>query len=173
MTWARLLTEIVPSTFTPASRRAATSFRKAMGSSTTPLPMTLRQPGRNTPQGTSCKMNFLLWMMTVWPALCPPPYRATMEKFSEKTSTILPLPSSPHCAPTMTAVLPFFKFHSMEVSRAAALAALQGHTHLSHPRGKSSAEFLECMPSRCVLDMIHCRARDGQLELPPRGSQSH
>src|SRR5258708_5981629 len=45
-------------------------------------------------------------MMTVCPALWPPAYRATMEKFSERTSTILPLPSSPHWAPTITAVLP-------------------------------------------------------------------
>src|SRR5204862_533603 len=29
-----------------------------------------------------------------------------MVKCSESTSTILPLPSSPHCAPTMTAVFP-------------------------------------------------------------------
>src|SRR5712692_2837893 len=132
MTWARLLTEIVPSTFTPASRRAATSVRKAIGSSTTPLPMTLRQPGRNTPQGTSCKMNFLLWMMTVWPALCPPPYRATMEKFSEKTSTILPLPSSPHCAPTMTAVLPFFKANSAEQDDGRPGRITESHTLYAH-----------------------------------------
>src|SRR5579859_3664222 len=31
-----------------------------------------------------------------------------MEKLRERTSTILPLPSSPHWAPTMTAVLPRF-----------------------------------------------------------------
>src|SRR6267142_1158766 len=57
-------------------------------------------------------------MMTVWPALWPPAYRATMEKFSERTSTILPLPSSPHWAPTMTAVLPRFTFtHSSPAVR--------------------------------------------------------
>ena len=49
-----------------------TSPRKAMGSSTTPLPMTPLQPGRRTPQGMSCRTNFLPWMMTVWPALWPP-----------------------------------------------------------------------------------------------------
>src|SRR5207245_9596666 len=65
-----------------------------------------------------------------------------MEKFSERTSTILPLPSSPHCAPTMTAVLPFFKFNSVEVSCTAALAALQGRTHFFHPRRCAIAEIL-------------------------------
>ena len=30
-----------------------------MGSSTTPLPITLRHPARSTPQGTSCKNEFL------------------------------------------------------------------------------------------------------------------
>src|SRR5450755_3239897 len=58
-------------------------------------------------------MNFFPLMMTVWPALCPSAETATTEKFSERTSTILPLPSSPHCAPTMTAVLPFFKVSSV------------------------------------------------------------
>ena len=42
----------------PASRSLPTSLRKAMGSSTTPLPMTARQSGRSTPQGTSCSTNF-------------------------------------------------------------------------------------------------------------------
>src|ERR1700756_3476385 len=58
-------------------------------------------------------MNFLPLMMTVCPALWPPAYRATTGKPSESTSTILPLPSSPHCAPTMTAVLPFFTDRSL------------------------------------------------------------
>src|SRR4051794_29097638 len=43
-------------------------------------------------------------MMTVWPALWPPAYLATTAKRSESTSTILPLPSSPHWAPSTTAV---------------------------------------------------------------------
>src|SRR5215469_1503444 len=108
MTCARLETKRFPSTLTPAARSAPTSLRKASGSSTTPLPMTLRHPARSTPQGTSWRINFLPLMITVWPALCPPAYRATSEKFSDSTSTILPLPSSPHWAPTITAVLPFF-----------------------------------------------------------------
>ena len=38
---------------------------------------------------------------------------ATVEKFSDSTSTIFPLPSSPHWAPTITAVLPFFNCSSV------------------------------------------------------------
>lgn len=49
-------------------------------------------------------------MMTVWPALCPPAYRATTEKRSESTSTILPLPSSPHWAPTTVTLATFNPF---------------------------------------------------------------
>src|SRR5262249_7442840 len=48
--------------------------------------------------------NFCPLMMTVCPALCPPAYRATTANRSDRTSTILPLPSSPHWAPTTTAV---------------------------------------------------------------------
>src|SRR2546429_7919476 len=39
-------------------------------------------------------------MTSVWPALCPPWNRTTMSACSESQSTILPLPSSPHWAPT-------------------------------------------------------------------------
>src|SRR5580658_9495684 len=92
--------------FTPAARSDDTSLRKASGSMTTPLPTTLVHSGRKTPPGTSCRTNFFPLMMTVCPALWPPAYRATTEKVRVSTSTILPLPSSPHWAPTMTAVLP-------------------------------------------------------------------
>src|SRR5690554_5540892 len=38
-------------------------------------------------------------MTRVCPALCPPWYLTTMSARSESQSTILPLPSSPHCEP--------------------------------------------------------------------------
>src|SRR4029079_10438888 len=41
-------------------------------------------------------------MTRVWPALCPPWNRPTISACSESQSTILPLPSSPHCEPTTT-----------------------------------------------------------------------
>ena len=65
--------EVAVRSVTPAlAQRARSSLSRAIGSSTTPLPMTARQPGRSTPQGMSCRMNFLPRMMTVWPALWPP-----------------------------------------------------------------------------------------------------
>src|SRR5229473_120105 len=39
-------------------------------------------------------------MTSVWPALCPPWKRTTTSARSDSQSTILPLPSSPHWAPT-------------------------------------------------------------------------
>ena len=41
-------------------------------------------------------------MTSVWPALWPPWKRTTMSACSDSQSTILPLPSSPHWAPTTT-----------------------------------------------------------------------
>ena len=41
-------------------------------------------------------------MTSVWPALWPPWKRTTTSACSESQSTILPLPSSPHWAPTTT-----------------------------------------------------------------------
>src|SRR5271154_3144192 len=53
-----------------------------------------------------------------------------MEKFSDRTSTIFPLPSSPHWAPTMTAAFPFFKCKLLGTWMARLLpAAMQGRTH--------------------------------------------
>ena len=41
-------------------------------------------------------------MTSVWPALWPPWKRTTTSARSDSQSTILPLPSSPHCEPTTT-----------------------------------------------------------------------
>src|ERR1700756_4981471 len=45
-------------------------------------------------------MYFLPLIWTVWPALLPPWVRTTRSACSVSTSIILPLPSSPHWAPT-------------------------------------------------------------------------
>src|SRR5215469_6680822 len=54
------------------------------------------------PDGTRRKTNSPFSCTTRCPALLPPWYRTTKSAFIESSSTILPLPSSPHCAP-MTA----------------------------------------------------------------------
>ena len=83
------------------ARRAFRSpEHSAHGSTTTPLPMTPSLPGRTTPDGSSDSLKVLSPMTSVWPALWPPWKRTTMSARSDSQSTTLPLPSSPHWAPT-------------------------------------------------------------------------
>ena len=46
------------------------------------------QSGTQNSAGNQLQDEFLALMITVWPALCPPAYRATTEKCSDSTSTI-------------------------------------------------------------------------------------
>src|SRR5271165_1469921 len=90
-------------------------------------------------------MNFSPLIVTVWPALWPPEYRATTLKRSERTSTILPLPSSPHCAPTMTVVFPGFnlllRFRIARVGRSRCSATSHIRTQLAHRFATGFAGF--------------------------------
>ena len=54
------------------------------------------------PDGIRRRIVFLPAMTSVCPALCPPWKRTTPSTSSVSQSTILPLPSSPHCVPTTT-----------------------------------------------------------------------
>src|SRR5260221_3719675 len=58
------------------------------------------------PDGMSESMVFLPPITKVCPALWPPWKRATACTWSVSRSTILPLPSSPHCNPITTRFLP-------------------------------------------------------------------
>ena len=87
-------------TSTPFLRMASISSINAQGSTTTPLPMIDNLPGRTTPDGNRLSLYSTLPMTSVWPALWPPWKRTTTSARSESQSTILPLPSSPHWAPT-------------------------------------------------------------------------
>src|SRR5579885_2327316 len=89
-------------TLIPCLSSCAISSSSACGSTTTPLPMTESLPSRTTPEGRSESLNTALPMTKVWPALWPPWKRTTMSACSDSQSTILPLPSSPHCDPTTT-----------------------------------------------------------------------
>src|SRR5687768_10996763 len=62
------------------------------------------------PEGIRRKTVFLPAMTSVWPALWPPWKRTTPWAWSVSQSTILPLPSSPHCVPTTTT---FFAINSI------------------------------------------------------------
>src|SRR5690606_19285241 len=78
---------------------------KISGSITIPAPRTHCVPGYKHPDGTRCVMICLPSTTRVWPALLPPANRATTWASRANTSTTLPLPSSPHWAPTTTSVL--------------------------------------------------------------------
>jgi len=81
-------------------RKPSISPSNAIGSITTPFPITQTLPRRKIPEGIRCRMYLTPRWKTVCPALLPPWLRTTMSAFAVSTSIILPLPSSPHCAPT-------------------------------------------------------------------------
>src|SRR5204863_7117008 len=90
---------------------SSTSAKNAEGSTTTPLPMMQVTPECKIPDGINRRMNFVPLTYTVWPALCPPWYRATILKCGVSRSTILPLPSSPHCAPRTARFISAIRFY--------------------------------------------------------------
>ncbi len=91
---------------TPAPSSSRISAISAEGESTTPLPISTATPGRSTPEGISRRTVLRPPITSVWPALWPPWKRTTPFALSVSQSTILPLPSSPHCVPMMTTFLP-------------------------------------------------------------------
>src|SRR2546426_2999298 len=92
----------LPSRVTPRRTSASISSMSEPGSTTTPQPMTQRQPGCRMPDGIVCSTYFSRPATTVCPALLPPAKRATTFTWGASKSTTLPLPSSPHCVPTTT-----------------------------------------------------------------------
>ena len=98
--WHRSLTSRRPSSSIPRCRSPSTSSSSASGSTTTPLPITEMPSGQKIPEGTRCSLKVPPGFITVCPALLPPEKRAVTWAFSARTSTILPLPSSPHWPPS-------------------------------------------------------------------------
>src|SRR5256885_1723972 len=92
----------LPSSVTPRWTSDSISSMSEPGSTTTPQPMTHRQPGCRMPEGIVCRTYFSRPTTTVWPALLPPANRATTFTCGARRSTTFPLPSSPHCVPTTT-----------------------------------------------------------------------
>src|ERR1700729_2629929 len=129
-------------TSTPCASSSPISSCNAAGDSTTPLPIRHNTPSRRIPDGIRCRTVFLPLMTSVWPALCPPWKRATAPTRSVSRSTILPLPSSPHCAPRITTDLPMSPFPI---------------------RLCSKSIFLNKYPQRDHADQHHHAADDAQL----------
>src|SRR5207249_10258448 len=100
--WAFLEMKRLPSSVTPRRTSASISSISEPGSTTTPQPITQRQPGCRMPDGIVCRTYFSRPTTTVWPALFPPAKRATTFTCGARMSTTFPLPSSPHCVPTTT-----------------------------------------------------------------------
>src|SRR6476660_3126822 len=101
ITWAlaemrRLLTS------TLRLRRASSSPSSTFGSSTTPVPITQVLSGWRIPEGIRWNLNSSPSRTIVWPALLPPWKRTIASARSASRSVTLPLPSSPHWAPTIT-----------------------------------------------------------------------
>ena len=89
--------------------RRARSSRRARGTAppgetTTPLAITEVQPGVRIPLGSRWVANFWPSTTIVWPALWPPLVRTQKSMASSvvSRSVALPLPSSPHWAPSTT-----------------------------------------------------------------------
>src|SRR5438046_5301393 len=129
MTWAlSLTTSWAGSASSDLLLSRSISSIKASGSTTTPLPMKHFLPECSTPDGTRCSTVFTPPTTSVCPALAPPWKRTTTSAHEVKRSTIFPLPSSPHWAPTMTT----FDMRSKSLSRrrAAAVHAVAGDGEL-------------------------------------------
>src|SRR2546425_11686110 len=95
----------LPSRLTPRWTSDSISSMSEPGSMTTPQPMMQRRPLWRMPDGIVCSTYFSRPTTTVWPALLPPEKRTTTSTCGVMTSTTLPLPSSPHCAPITTMFL--------------------------------------------------------------------
>ncbi len=86
----------------PEASSCSTSALKRAGSRTTPLPMMLTLSPWNIPEGMERRTYFCPSNSSVCPAFGPPWKRVTAAYRGVRTSTTLPLPSSPHCRPNRT-----------------------------------------------------------------------
>ena len=103
ITWALALTTSGP-IVTSRSISASSSRNSASGETTTPLAITEVQPGVRMPLGSRWVANFSPLTTIVCPALWPPLVRTQKSMASSvvSRSVALPLPSSPHWAPSTT-----------------------------------------------------------------------
>src|SRR6185436_1083527 len=89
-------------TSTRRRRSPSISSRRTRGSRTTPLPITQVFSECRIPEGIRWNLNSSPSRTIVWPALLPPWKRTIASARSARRSVTLPLPSSPHWAPTIT-----------------------------------------------------------------------
>src|ERR1700761_8220221 len=89
-------------TLIPARLRLSISASSTRGSTTTPLPITEVFSECRIPEGIRWNLYSVPSWTIVCPALLPPWKRTMVVARSASRSVILPFPSSPHWAPTMT-----------------------------------------------------------------------
>src|SRR6201992_412571 len=89
-------------TLIPARFRPSISLSSTRGSTTTPLPITQALSEWRIPEGIRWHWSSSPSRPILCPALLPPWKRTIVVARSASRSVILPLPSSPHWAPTMT-----------------------------------------------------------------------
>src|SRR6516162_1072121 len=162
MTWARSLMNKRPSSAIPVASRPSISWMSFARSSTVPLPMTIFASFRNTPEGTCWRACRFPPIVTVCPALGPPWYRATTWNRSERRSTTLPLPSSPHCAPTTARFSPIVSGarHGCEEGLNAERERLRDLGLVEEPLGPELLEELEDVLLVDARDREHRRVLD-------------
>src|SRR5439155_641623 len=156
----------LPSSVTPRCTSDSISSISDPGSTTTPQPMTQRQPGWRMPDGIVCRTYFSRPATTVWPALLPPAKRATTFTWGARMSTTFPLPSSPHCVPTTTML---GMAHSSEKASGVHQDFRHGQDTLGTVREVEREEFLG-LRARAPddQDVAHAlRARVGDRLLEP------
>src|SRR6202047_3578550 len=160
-------------TATPFSAILAISARKAQGSTTTPLPITDILSGRTTPEGKRLSLYSTLPMTSVWPALWPPWKRTTTSARCDSQSTILPLPSSPHWAPTTATFAMLELSPSRTIAGRTGLLLIEGHVGI---RGMDGDEDLPPLVKRKICGggnpapswrRVEHRARVGQGRCAP------
>src|SRR3990170_1545800 len=151
-------------TLTPWPATRSTSAFSAHGSSTTPLPITDGVP-RTIPDGRSDSLYVWSPTTSVCPALWPPWKRTTMSARLASQSTILPLPSSPHCAP-MTVTLP--KIFPLVRAPARSYGAVADASRARHDEGHRRREKPLPPPSRQASgrrDGVNLRSKNAQLRV--------
>src|SRR3954447_3157825 len=131
----------------PRRLRPSISSSKIRGSRTTPLPITQTLSEWRIPDGIRWNLNFSPSRTIVWPALLPPWKRTITSVRSASRSVTLPLPSSPHWAPTITkpgmaaALCRFGRLGDLAV---AAIVAEERHlvADLAQARDRATADLL-------------------------------
>ena len=146
----------------PCAASSSTSLNSACGSMTTPLPMTQATPGCRMPDGIRCSTNLRAARRRPCGRRCGRPDSARRrQKCGVSMSTILPLPSSPHCAPSTAMFVFDIGLYSITKPHARTTIALR-HS----PSRTRSPRRDECQSKLFLRKPLTRRARSITSDLP-------